>query len=179
MEYAASNSFEDPVKGKEIASAMISRGADVIETGAALTQLGALEAAKGAKILFIGDVGDNYTQYPEGFVGYLGVDFGANVYLACSNFSKGTFEGGKQGHMDVSNGGYYVPWDALERFGKDNKAYTDTMTKLVADGKKLEADIVAGRLIIPYDPSEKPMDKPMVSTSSPTMAATAAATSSQ
>jgi len=177
VEFASSHSFEDPVKGKEIALAMISRGVDLIETAAALTQLGVLEAAKGAKILFIGDVGDNYKQYPEGFVGYLGVDFGANVYLACSTFSKGEFPAGTQGHMDVSNGGYYVPWDAIERFAKDNKAYTEVLTKAVVDGKTLEADIVAGKLVIPYDPAEKPSDQPKIATQE--VSATAEATAAK
>ena len=83
FEYAFVGSFEDPATAKEIALAMYSRGVDVIQTAAAKSQLGVIEAAKETGNLVSGDVSDNGDMYPEGFVGYMGVSFSANVIEAC------------------------------------------------------------------------------------------------
>ena len=156
IEFAVSDSWEDPVKGKEIALAMYSRGADIIETAAALTQMGVIEAAKETNKLVIGDVGDNYAMHPKGFVGFLGVDFGANVYLGCKMFKNKTFPKGKHTNMDITNGGYYVPWDVLERFAKNNIKYEKSLNQAIKDGRILENEIINGDLVIEYNSNQKP-----------------------
>ncbi len=55
VEFAFAGSWEDPVAGKEIASAMISRGVDYIQTEAAAVQIGDIEAAIEGGILIAGD----------------------------------------------------------------------------------------------------------------------------
>jgi basic membrane protein A len=152
VEYAFAGSYEDPAKGNDIAKAMTQRGADVLTTAAAKTQLGVIDGAKSAKALFIGDVADNSKLYPEGFVGYSGSTFGQNVYLGCKSVADNTFQGGKHTFIDLTNGGYYIPYDAIQNWGKaSNRAGdADAVTKAAKD---LEAKVSSGELKIDHDTS--------------------------
>src|SRR5205814_2429846 len=105
-------------KGKEIALAMISRGVDFIQTTAAQTQLGVIDAAKSAKIYFSGDVGDNFASYPQGFVGYLGAGFGANIVQGCKFYKEKKLATGQHTVLSLANGGAYIPYNILPEWGK-------------------------------------------------------------
>ncbi|MBC8254111.1 MAG: BMP family ABC transporter substrate-binding protein [Ardenticatenia bacterium] len=152
FEYAFVGSFEDPATAKEIALAMYSRGVDVIQTSAAKSQLGVIEAAKETGNLVIGDVADNVDMYPEGFVGYMGVSFSANVIEACKLLAEGNYPAGEHGHMDLSNGGYFVPWDAIERFGQNSPDYADAAAAVLEAGKDLEAKLISGEVTAEWNP---------------------------
>jgi basic membrane protein A len=149
-EFAFANSFEDPAKGKEIALAMASRGVDVVTTAAAKTQLGVLDAAKEKGMLFIGDVADNSKQDPKGFVGYVGSSFGQNIYLGCKGLHDNAFEGGKHTFLDLTNGGYTVPYDVIQKWGEQAGRKADAAA-LVTLAKGLEAKAKDGSLDIPHD----------------------------
>ncbi len=153
VEFAFAGSFEDPAKGKEIAKAMISRGVDFIQTEAAKTQLGVIDAAKEAGILFSGDVADNYDLYPAGFAMYHGLDFGQDVYLGCKEVAEGTWKGGTHGVIDLASGGYFVPWDAVQRWADASPDWTAAGNAAIAKGKELEAKIKSGEVKVPYDVS--------------------------
>lgn len=145
-------SFEDPATAKEIAKAMFSRGVDLIETGAAKSQLGVIEAAKETGNLVIGDVADNNSMYPEGFAGFIGVSFAANVIEGCRLFAEGKLPGGDHGFMNLANRGYYVPWEAFERFGKASADHADAVGAAVKLGKELEAKFNSGELKVEFNP---------------------------
>jgi basic membrane protein A len=140
-EFAFANSYEDPAKGKEIALAMASRGVDFVTTAAAKTQLGVIAAAKEKGLLFFGDVADNSKEYPKGFVGFVGTSFGQNVYLGCKGLEEGSFQAGKHTFLDLTNDGYSVPHDVIEKWGAasgradDAKAAVEVATKLEAKAK--------------------------------------------
>ena len=81
---------------------------------------------------------------------------GANVYLGCKMYKNNTFPKGKHTNMDITNGGYYVPWDVLERFAKNNKKYEKSLNQAIKDGRILENEIINGDLIIEYNPNQNP-----------------------
>jgi basic membrane protein A and related proteins len=148
VEFGVANSYEDPAKGKEIALAMASRGVDVISTEAAKTQLGVIDGAKESKVLVQGDVANNANLYPEGYVGYLGLDFGSDVYLACKELHDGTWTGGTHTVLDLTTNTYYVPWDVIDAWAKvQTFTDADTAAKAIAAGKAAEAAIRDGSLV--------------------------------
>lgn len=149
VEFGIAGSYEDPAKGKEIALAMASRGVDVISTEAAKTQLGVIEAAKEQSILVQGDVADNSALYPEGFVGYLALDFGSDVYLACKELAEDAWTGGTHAVLDLSTGTYNVPWAVIDAWAAvQTFTDADTAAAAIAAGKAAEAAILDGSLVV-------------------------------
>ena len=149
VEFGIAGSYEDPAKGKEIALAMASRGVDVISTEAAKTQLGVIEGAKESGILVQGDVADNSALYPEGLVGYLALDFGSDVYLACKELAEDAFSGGTHTVLDISTGTYNVPWDVIDAWAAvQTFTDADTAAAAIAAGKAAEAAILDGSLVV-------------------------------
>lgn len=149
VEFGIAGSYEDPAKGKEIALAMASRGVDVISTEAAKTQLGVIEGAKESGILVQGDVANNASLYPEGYVGYLALDFGSDVYLACKELAEDAFSGGTHTVLDISTGTYNVPWDVIDAWAAvQTFTDADTAAAAIAAGKAAEAAILDGSLVV-------------------------------
>lgn len=144
-------SYEDPAKAKEIAKAMISKGIDVLQTDTGRSQLGIIEAAKEAGVLVSGDVADNYEMYKGGFFGFVGISFGQNVVEAVKQLVEGKFPGGEHGIMSVENKGYFVPYDALERFGSANSNYSQGMKEGIELAKTIEKNAASGSLKIEFD----------------------------
>lgn len=151
VEVASANSWEDPAVGKEIALAMISRGVDVIQTEAAKTQLGAIEAAKEAGIYFFGDNGDNYDLYKEGFVTYVNASFENALYNGCKALTEGTVPGGQHTYQNLANLGVFVPWEAVERFIKDNPDKAEAVKAAYDFTKDIEAKIISGEIVVTYN----------------------------
>ena len=152
VEFAFAGSWEDPAKGKEIAKAMIGRGVDIIQTEAAKTQLGAIEAAKEAGIFIFGDNGDNYDLYQEGFITWVNASFFQNVYYGCETLVDGSLPVGTHAFMTLENGGVYVPWEAVDRFIADNPDYADVVGEAKAFGEEVQQKIIDGEIEVIYNP---------------------------
>jgi basic membrane protein A and related proteins len=150
VQFATANSYADPAKGKEIALAMISRGVDFIQTTAAQTQLGVIDAAKSSKIYFSGDVGDNFDSYPQGFVGYLGAGFGANIVQGCKFYKQNKLPTGQHTVLTLANGGAYIPYDILPRWGKAS-GHVALSHQLLALEKSLVSKIIAGKIKVVHN----------------------------
>src|SRR5699024_2452212 len=103
-------SYEDPAKAREIANAMINKGADYLQGNAGASNAGIVEAAMNHDLLVAGEITDFYDQY-EGFTGIVEIGFGNTVYDAIDMQIKGEFPGGEQGIRDLTNGGYSVNWE--------------------------------------------------------------------
>lgn len=146
--WANANTFIDPAKGKDLAQGMIDKGVDVVSTAAGQTQLGALDAAKAAGILFFGDNGDNAATYPKGFISDLRSELGKNVVDACKSFADGTFEGGKQTVYDLKNGGADVDTALITKWGEASGRQDDA-TALTAMYKDLVNKISSGSVTVP------------------------------
>lgn len=150
--WANANSFGDPAKGKDLAQGMIAKGVDVIATNAAQTQLGALDAAKSAGILFFGDNGDNSATYPKGFVSDSRSELGKAVTEACESYKAGTFQGGKHTVYNVTNGGADLDLKLISKWGQasgDESAATNVESLY----KKLTDDITNGSIKVANNPN--------------------------
>lgn len=150
VEFSYVNSYEDPAKAKEIASAMISKGCDVIQTDSGASNAGVVEASKEAGILCMGEITDYYDTY-EGFVGIEGIGFGDTAYKAIEALINEEYPGGEHGIRDLSNGGYFMDWDSFNRFADNNKEYAEVMKAAIEQAQELEKQIHDGTLKIEFD----------------------------
>lgn len=150
VEFSYVGSYEDPAKAKEITSAMISQGCDVIQTDSGSSNAGVVEACKDAGILCAGEITDYYDTY-EGFYGIEGIGFGDTVYKAVDMMIDDEFTGGEHGIRDLTNGGYFMDWDAFNRFADNNKEFGEVMKAAIAEAQELEEQITSGSLEIPFD----------------------------
>jgi len=149
IDFAFVGSYEDPAKAKEIASAMIAKGCDILQTNAGATDTGVVEAAKeDGKALVMGCITDDYAIY-DGFIGEVSMGFGDNSYEAIKTAVEGNFPGGTSGIRDMSNNGYYLAWPEYERFAKSAKGAD--FGPVLEEAKALEAKILDGSLVIDYD----------------------------
>lgn len=149
--FVSVNSYEDPAKAKEIAKAMIAEGVDFIQTDCSASQLGVIEAAAEAGIYVSGDVSDNSALYPDGFVSYLGIDFGQNVYLAVKYFVEGNFPGGEQGVMNLSCGTYFVDTALIDNIAANNADKAEKLNAGKAVLEDVSAKIVSGEIVVESD----------------------------
>ena len=95
---------------------------------------------------------DNSALYPEGFVGYFGLDFGSDVYLACKELAEGTWTGGTHTVLDIATDTYFVPWDVVDAWAA-TQTFTDADTAAAAieAGKAAEAGIIDGSIVVEND----------------------------
>ena len=158
VEFSYVGSYEDPAKAKEITSAMISKGCDVIQTDSGASNAGVVEASKEAGILCAGEISDYYDTY-NGFYGLEGIGFGDTVYKAIEMVLNDEFTGGEHGIRDLTNGGYFMDWDSFNRFADDNAEYKDVMKAAIEEAKKMEEQIKDGSLVIPFNTDVPNWDK--------------------
>lgn len=150
VDFAFVGSYEDPAKAKEIASAMISNGCDIVQTNSGASNAGVIEACKDAKVLCAGEITDFYDTY-DGFVGIVGIGFGETLYSAVESAVKGDFPGGEHGIRDLSNGGYFMDWASYERFADVNSEYGPALKEGIKEAKELEAKIISGEFTVEFD----------------------------
>ena len=136
VEFSYVGSYEDPATAKEVTSAMISQGV--------------VEACQEAGVLCAGEITDYWDTY-EGFYGIEGIGFGDTVYKAIEAMINDEFVGGEHGIRDLTNGGYFMDWDAFNRFAEANSEYGEAMTDAIAKAQELEQQIKDGTLEVPFD----------------------------
>ncbi|WP_243099467.1 MULTISPECIES: BMP family ABC transporter substrate-binding protein [Clostridia] len=158
VEFSYVGSYEDPAKAKEITSAMISKGCDVIQTDSGASNAGVVEASKDAGILCAGEISDYYDTY-EGFYGIEGIGFGDTVYKAIEMLKNGEYPGGEHGIRDLTNGGYFMDWDSFNRFADGNAEYKDVMKAAIEEAQKMEEQIKDGSLEVPFNTDVPNWDK--------------------
>lgn len=151
VEFAFVGSYEDPAKAKEIASAMIMKGCDILQTDSAASDTGVVEAGKESDVPVMSVITDYTNLYPEGFAGVIEMDFQGVSYEAIKLLVEDKFPGGEHGIRDLSNRGYYIAWDVTENFAKNNSKYTKDFTEIIKEAKDIEAKILAEDLVIEFD----------------------------
>ena len=150
VEFSYVGSYEDPATAKEVTSAMISQGCDVIQTDSGASNAGVVEACQEAGVLCAGEITDYWDTY-EGFYGIEGIGFGDTVYKAIEAMINDEFVGGEHGIRDLTNGGYFMDWDAFNRFAEANDEYGEAMTEAITKAQELEQQIKDGTLEVPFD----------------------------
>lgn len=102
---AYSNSFGDPVKGKELATAMFQQGADIVYQIAGGTGQGIIQAAKETGHFAIGVDSDQDWMAPGHVLTSMIKRSDLAVYDLCKRLSEGKLEGGKTVYYGLKEGG--------------------------------------------------------------------------
>lgn len=131
------NTFDDPLKGKELASSLYSRGVDVIFQSANQTGLGVFETAKETGKYAIGVDVDQSELAPDNVIASCLVDHGYATYDSISKIFEGEFTN-EQVYYGLQEGS---PVIALN----DNIVPAEVSEQL----KELEQKIVNGEIEIP------------------------------
>jgi basic membrane protein A len=145
---AAAGSFNDPVKGKSLAMAMIDRGADVIFRAAGNTGIGVVEAVKeSGGVYMIAEDLDQDAEIPGRVLVSVLKKMDIAVYNAIRDVSEGRFQGGhrwmgvSEGVIDITEMKYskqlFDPVD-LERIEKAKSLLKNN--QLSVPGRLTEAD---------------------------------------
>lgn len=106
---AYSNSWSDVTLGKQMASSMIDRGADVLFFYANQVGLGAIQAAKDKGAKFIGFASNQNSVAPGTVVASVYMDFGSMYKWAVNKFLNGTLEA-KVNEVGVAQGIFKVAY---------------------------------------------------------------------
>jgi len=131
--------WDDPLKGKAIANAMIDQGVDVITHWADLTGLGALDAAKERGIIALGGISDQLRYAPNIATSILlGVyDF---VYWSLSGYIKGILPKGEVYLYSLKDG--------LEPLGDWNKHIVPD--DVIKKAEEIKQKIIKGEIKVPF-----------------------------
>lgn len=149
-------SYEDSVKAKEVALAMIEKGCDIIQGDCAAPDAGIIEAAnESTKDVFVMSCIMDFSEDSKDFVGTIKMNYGQAVYDAIQALVEGNFPGGEQGVRDITNQGYYLDWEIYDSFAErtENAEYAEAFTAALEAGKDLEQQIKDGDLEIEFDPT--------------------------
>ena len=137
LEYTYANTFDDPLKGKELANSMFARGVDVVMQAANQTGLGVFEAAQENGKYAVGVDVDQSHYAPENIICSALGDHGYATYDAISQVADGKFNN-EQVYYGLQEG---MPCVAI------NEAIVPE--DIVAQMKDLEQKIIAGEITIP------------------------------
>ena len=140
-------SFEDPVKGREIAAGLYSQGVDAIYTGAAASDIGVVEAAAESGNLVIAASPPLIDQAPE-HVGFIAsFEWARTLMIEAENALSGNFQSGfRLGGVDSGE----IVMTFPESFAGDaaKAAAAKAVTEAAFDAMQ------SGVLVVPYDTAE-------------------------
>ena len=145
-EFAYAGGYGDPATAKEKALAMIANGCDFIQNDSGASNAGVVEAAKENGILTAGEITDYWDTY-EGFIGIIGIHFGAVAYDAIEALVNGNYPGGQRSIYGLAEGGYTMEWDTYERYAEVDPDFA----AVVEAGKEIEAKVIAGEITVDYN----------------------------
>ncbi len=147
---AFAGSFQDPVKGREIATQMFGRGIDFIQTDAAATDAGIIAAANEApgKLLSCLDPAQ-YPQGPKSLLSIVSLHFGKSLYDEANKLLKG----GKGGtHINTGLGVGVVALELSPIFQKEgDKAQAAKALKAMEEINTVQTAILNGSLKVPFN----------------------------
>jgi basic membrane protein A len=138
----------DPLKGKELTTAMYEQGADIVMNVASATGNGVLESAKENNRYAIGvDVNQDNDQ-PGAVVTSMLKENGEGVYQIIKKaLEEKTFTGNESIYMDLAYGGVNLTdFSVFKNFCNDaQKAQVD---KILARVDELKQDILSGKIVV-------------------------------
>ena len=134
------NAFKDPTKGKELALAEYSQGADIIFHASGSTGLGVFEAARERNALAIGVDSDQYAEAPGHVLTSMVKHVETAVFNTIRDTRQGQWKGGIE-ELGLREGGVGWVYDAR------NAGLIPAAVKARVDS--LRDEIVAGRIHVP------------------------------
>ncbi len=132
--------YESPDKGKELAIALYSGGADVVFAVAGKTGLGVFEAAKDQGKYAVGVDSDQKYIDPEHIICSMVKDIGESIYQIIGQYiADGTFAGGTIWQADMSTGiisiGYGMEDEMPQQVSDDVKAAVEDLSLMIQSGE--------------------------------------------
>lgn len=138
--------FNDPLKGKELAIAQYSQGADIIMNVASGTGNGVLEASKEQNRYAIGVDLDQDSTYPGHIVTSMLKRVDRATYIAIESVVNNTFNGGEVIYLNIENGGV-----GLTDMNIIRQALGDQFPVYILDKvKELEEKVKNGEIVVNY-----------------------------
>ena len=134
------NAFKDPAKGKEIATSMFGRGADVIYHASGTTGFGVFEAAREHHGLAIGVDSDQHDEAPGHILTSMVKDVDVAVFDTIRSVKQGSFSGGVH-EFGLAEDGVRIVRDARNQ----NLIPDDVYARVLA----LRDSIAAGQIRVP------------------------------
>lgn len=136
--------FTDALKGKELATAQINQGADIIMNVANITGIGVMEAASDLGVYAIGVDTNQDHLYP----GHILTSMKKNVDICTLQIIEsainGTFEGGTATYMDIAHNGV-----DLTDFAVMKEALGDDFPQEIVDKvEELKEKITSGEIVV-------------------------------
>ncbi len=142
LEPVYAGDYESPDKGKELATTLYSKGADIVFAVAGKTGLGVFEAAKEQSKYAIGVDSDQKYIDPEHIVCSVIKDIGGSIYEVVAKYlDDGVFNGGTIWDADMTTGLISVG------FGDDTMTQ-QVSADLKADVEQLTQKIVSGEIVV-------------------------------
>lgn len=153
---AFAGSFTDALKGKELATAQINQGADIIMNVANVTGIGAMEAAADHGVYAIGVDTNQDDLYPGHVITSAKKNMDVGIVAAMEAIINGEFAGGTATYMDLAHNGV-----ALTDFAVIKDALGDQFPDEILDElQDLHDKIVNGEIVVDsYEGYEKPVNQ--------------------
>ena len=104
LTHVFTGSFDDVVKGKEMATAVIKDGADIVYTNCGTGNMGAIEAAQDAGVYAIGSSVDLSSKAPDTVITSAILSPGDYIRIIINGYINGDLEWGKYYPMGVGEG---------------------------------------------------------------------------
>ena len=136
--------FTDALKGKELATAQINQGADVVMNVANITGMGVMEAASEQGVYAIGVDTNQDDLYPGSVFTSMTKKVDNCTYQIIQSVIDGTFEGGTSSYMDLAHDGV-----GLTDFAVIKESLGDQFPQDIADKvEELKEKIASGEIVV-------------------------------
>lgn len=147
---AFAGSFQDPAKGHEIATQMYQDGIDYIQTDAAATDTGIIQAANEGEGRLVSAISpEQYKLGPTTVAALVALDFGQSLY---NEVSKAIGPDFTPGHVSTGLGTGVIDFFMSPVWMEQGSAETVALAKEVwPEIEKTRADIISGALEVPFN----------------------------
>ena len=146
-------SFEDPVKGRELAAGLYSSGVDFIFTGAAASDIGVVEAASDNDALVMVASAPLVDQSPENVAILVLIEWERTIMQEIAYALSEDFAGGfRHGNVQSGEISFSIPAAFLEATTDDRRERAEASLEMV---EALVADITSGDFLVEEDNQER------------------------
>ncbi len=146
-------SFEDPVKGRELAAGLYSSGVDFIFTGAAASDIGVVEAASDNEALVMVASAPLVQQSPANVAILVLIEWERTIMQEIEHALSDDFAGGfRYGNVQSGEISFTIPEEFLEATSDERRERAEASMETIAE---LIADIESGDFIVEEDNQER------------------------
>lgn len=158
---AFAGTFNDPLKGKELALAQFEQGADIVMNVASNTGNGVLEAASQVGKYAIGVDINQDDMYPGNILTSMLKRVDVATYLIIKDVVEGNFKGGTVLRLNVANGGVGLTDMSVireafkEKYKEKGDEYVKEIDEILQKIQQITEDIKNGKIVVKNYPGFK------------------------